>query len=133
MAPEHADAQSVEDQVKKKFVTWLEIDQLIENLTQQIMKSPLNIQGVYGVPRGGLIPAVILSHKLGLPLCGSLSDTRVLLVDDVSDTGKTLQFPKKQGFHIATLFIKPQTKTMPDFYAASVENDVWIVYPWETT
>ena len=44
---------------------------------------------VYGIPRGGLIVAVLVSHKLGIPLITSLRDMygkKFLVVDDIVDT-----------------------------------------------
>jgi len=59
----------------------------------------------------------------------------VLIVDDVSDTGTTLSFvcdhvrPLIPKVYTATLFIKPWTKYIPDFYLKT--TDKWIVFPHE--
>lgn len=67
-----------------------------------------------------------------------ISDKRVLIVDDVSDSGSTLSEavkitnklnPKK--IITATLFYKPRTKIIPDYYTKMFADDVWIVHPWE--
>ena len=48
-----------------------------------------NIDSVMGLPRGGLIPAVMISHELGIPLV--INPTKnTLVVDDINDTGHTL-------------------------------------------
>lgn len=67
-----------------------------------------------------------------------IADKRVLIVDDVSDTGttiiETIKIAKKLKPKLlitATLHYKPRTKKMPDIFAQKVENDVWIVYPWD--
>jgi hypoxanthine phosphoribosyltransferase len=65
-----------------------------------------------------------------------LKNKKVLVVDDVSDTGGSLIFTanlmKQKGikeFKIATLHYKPWSKFKPDFYID--ETDKWIIYPWE--
>ena len=46
--------------------------------------------GVYGVPRGGLCLAVALNHAIERPLL-SVPEPSALIVDDVYETGRTLQ------------------------------------------
>ena len=65
-----------------------------------------------------------------------LPDKKVLLVDDVSDGGRSLQLAKKhlqeQGakeIKIATVYCKPGTITTPDYFEK--ETSHWIVFPWE--
>ena len=53
--------------MRKTYIKWKDIDKATDNLAKQIIKSKLEISAIYGCPRGGLIPAVILSHKLGVP------------------------------------------------------------------
>ncbi len=54
---------------EKLFLSWGDIDNLIEDLCQKIQSTrpPHIIESVPGLPRGGLIPAVIVSHKTGIP------------------------------------------------------------------
>ena len=62
----------------------------------------------------------------------------ILVVDDVSDTGDTLLFVKDyltwlgaKDIRIATVFIKSQTKFVPDYYEKEISQDTWIVFPYE--
>jgi len=62
----------------------------------------------------------------------------VLIVDDISDKGTTFKFAAEYlkqnvGGNISTMsiVIKPDTKFIPDFYHKSVNNDTWVVFPWE--
>ncbi len=62
----------------------------------------------------------------------------VLLVDDVADTGKTLQkvagtIRKRYGAEVltCTVFYKPRSVIRPDFYAKEVGNDKWIIFEYE--
>lgn len=65
-----------------------------------------------------------------------VSDKRVLVIDDVSDTGESLikvlgYLKEKRPLEIktATVYIKPWTKYVPDYYVK--EFDGWIIYPYE--
>jgi hypoxanthine phosphoribosyltransferase len=86
-----------------------------------------NIDSVMGLPRGGLIPAVLISHELGLPYVQH-PGKNTLVVDDINDTGHTLS--KAPGAYWAVLHNKPTSKFKDCIYAKEV-GDQWIVYPWE--
>ena len=69
-------------------------------------------------------------------LNGDIEGRRVLLVDDIVDTGSTLEvtlkYLKEQGPLIiksATPYVKPWAKIKPDYYVKEVEE--WIVFPYE--
>ena len=77
---------------------------------------------------------VVLASKLQTPIRGK----RVLLVDDVSDTGKTFRRAKSYLSHlgpkeIATvaIFYKPHSIFRPDFFAKITNK--WIIFPYEAT
>lgn len=67
----------------------------------------------------------------------------VLVVDDVSDKGDTLhkisdtlrEYLKEKGMKnevvTCTFAVKTETRFKPDFYAAIVDSDKWIIYPYE--
>ena len=50
------------DVVDKKYLTWSQVEGLVEELATQVKSEFTNIDSIYGIPRGGLIPAVMLSH-----------------------------------------------------------------------
>ena len=88
-----------------------------------------------GIPRGGLVVAVRLSHLLDVPLIDStvhLLPTSTLVVDDIADTGRTLERFRKGCVHvyIATLYYHKQSSVVPDFWVRE-KTDKWIVFPWE--
>lgn len=65
----------------------------------------------------------------------------VILVDDILDTGSTINFFKTQSglvhgvnFKIATLHWNPNSKfgLKPDYFVEKKKENTWIVYPWET-
>lgn len=112
----------------KIYLSWDDIQTLVDQLCELIDKSDLKITSVHGLERGGLIPAVIVSHKLNIPYVYSIEST-TLVVDDICDTGETLSFILG-GVYTAVLHYKPTAKHKPTFYAQEV-GDEWIIYPWE--
>lgn len=140
-------------------VSWNRLHTLIYQLAEKIEKDNKKIDLIVGVARGGLTISHIVSDFLQLSVAsftissykdlqqqelsdisyhvgGDLKNMTVLLVDDVSDTGKTfirgIEHLKEMGAqHVVTgsVFIKPWTKFVPDYYAKSVQD--WIVFPFD--
>jgi len=122
-------------------VTWQSIDEAVILISEKIKLSSISYDGVYGIPRGGLVPAVMLSHELNIPLVLNVEEVWrfksenkcVLVVDDISDTGSTLTYFKGQRFDIATLYTRIHTsKTIAKYNAFEVNHDRWLLFPWET-
>jgi len=123
----------------KKDIDWTAIDRLINTITVKIHEESPNIQYIYGIPRGGLIPAVLLSHKLGIPLVQKLKNYS-LIVDDISDSGNTLNelverannpIYNYKDIHTATLFERENTIFQPDYIGEHIKYNDWLVFPWE--
>lgn len=128
---------------KKEFITWNDFGLLLTMLTKIIQSENLNLKYVFGVPRGGLITAVHLSHHLELELVHTLELELVpalidvpqglLIVDDLTHTGITLEklIPKvyRSKVKVATLFHKPTSTFVPDIFLE--ETTDWIVFPYE--
>ena len=115
---------------KKIFCEWSTIEDLTLDLSGKI---PKDIKFIHGLSRGGLIPAVILSHITGIPMINSplsFGKWQVLIVDDICDSGETLK--KWKGYTTAVLHHKPHTSCFtPTIYASLHKEDTWIIYPWE--
>ena len=71
-------------------------------------------------------------------------EDRVLIVDDLADTGLTLREvmklqniinwereEKNDRWVYATLYYKPKTTVKPNYTVEEFDNDEWIVFPWE--
>lgn len=126
---------------EKCYISWNEIDKLVNSLTQQITQSGIQIENIFGLQRGGLIPAVMVSHKLGIPMTKGTISPNTLIIDDICDSGVTFAnffethqkeyaFPFNLKF--ACLHYKPQTSSFkPTFYSSIWNLNSWIVYPWE--
>jgi hypoxanthine phosphoribosyltransferase len=125
--------------VKKVYVEWEDLERDIDKIVSQVKE----VDYVVGIPRGGLIIAVMVSHRLGIKHMTvdhlekleefnlDIDKKRILIVDDISDSGQTLKRYKKEGYTTATLDVRNSTVTVPDFYSNWIENADWIVYPWE--
>ncbi len=143
-------------------VSWDDVQSLTEEIARQILESEYMPDVIVAVSRGGFDPARILCDQLGIkrlaslqveyyrdisetsstpeivfPLNTEVPDTSILIVDDVSDTGTSLEVARDHVLErgasevrVATLHVKPWTKFRPDFSASVVES--WIIYPWET-
>ena len=116
--------------MNKIKLNWKEFDDMINKLCKQILSSNIKVKNIFGIPRGGLILAVCLSHKLKLPL-SIIPSSKSLIVDDISDTGKTLRTYKDFNY-IVTLFTTDWTNVIPNFWISKKLNkNDWIVFPWE--
>ena len=69
----------------KISVSWWDMTDIMKDLCDKIPFEVPLADSVYGIPRGGLIPAVIISHKLKLPLVQTIG-RNTLVVDDMSYT-----------------------------------------------
>ncbi len=119
--------------MNKRFITWNYIETAVDNIASQIKSSGLDIQYIFGMPRGGLIPAVMLSHKLNIPLFkfGMVLDSKVLIVDDICDSGHTLKNYEPYRCPTATIHYKTTAEYEPSFWWRLAPQNEWIVYPWE--
>ena len=112
---------------------------------------------IVGISRGGLVPAVVISNLLGIRKVHSLGlktykdqqkdgaeiyqipdlacSNKVLLIDDISDTGESFVIVKNLYSHkeliTVSIYMKEKTRFIPDVVGENVDNDVWVVFPWE--
>ena len=113
--------------MKENKVSWKMVEQYVDAVQDHFKGEKFS--GVYGLPRGGCTLAVMLSHLLDIPYL-PYPKHGCLIVDDISDTGNTLQFYKIQGYKTTTMFYHQQTVSMPDFTMFE-KKDGWIRFPWE--
>ena len=114
----------------KIFLSWDDVENSVDDLCNKIRHDQPNIDSVHGIARGGLIPAVLISHKLGLPYTDVILPN-TLVVDDICDSGVTLE--KAPGVWTAVLHYKPHTSCFqPSMWSDIHEGDEWLIYPWET-
>jgi hypoxanthine phosphoribosyltransferase len=143
------------------ILTWKKIHEASLKLASEIARERLEIDLIVGILRGGYIIARILGDMLGTenigvvevkfykgieeraerpiitqPLTADVKGKNVLVVDDVVDSGRTLEIVTEQvrlrgarSVRTAVLFYKPKSIIRPDFFAQ--ETSEWVVFPWE--
>ena len=124
----------------KLFLSWDDIESLTDVLAKKILALDKKPFYLYGCPRGGLVPAVLLSHKTCIAYqhlnAAQLSKTadlsHIMVIDDICDSGKTVAELRENynKIRIATLHTKSEAPYQPDIYGEEV-GDEWITYPWE--
>jgi GTP cyclohydrolase I len=115
---------------KKIFYSWSDFFRDIEIIIKREEWNLWKFVSVYGVPRGGISLALILSQKLGIPFCSERDQIKpsTLIVDDIIDSGKTRHsFPGQHFLALHGSCSEERTYTVNLH-----KKDEWIVYPWET-
>lgn len=158
MTAYHADSSNLVD---KEVLTWERFGTAQEELARTIAASGFKPEVLIAIARGGMLPGGALTYSLGIKLTDAINvefytdvdetladpvllapmlDTeyirgrRILVVDDVADSGRTLALVLKllRGFgaevRSAVLYTKPRTVVQPDYQWKTV--DKWIVFPW---
>ena len=74
--------------------------------------------------------------RITQPVTSEVTGKRVLVVDDVADTGHSLKVVanhlRQKGtreLKVCTIYMKPKSIFQPDFYAKTTRK--WIIFPWE--
>ena len=149
-------------EVQKQYVNWQQLEAMVAKLASR-GHQPYDV--LLAVTRGGLVPAGLLAYHLQLrnilvaavqfysgvarhaqqptflqfPADPFLNGRRVLVVDDIWDSGKTIMAVKERVIAaggtpvIAVLHYKPEASLFddrPDYFVETTSD--WIVYPWET-
>jgi hypoxanthine phosphoribosyltransferase len=145
---------------KKAYYTWDDVEALTQDIIRQIHVDEQSFSCVVGLTRGGLVPAVLISQYLDIPMHAvkiSLRDhkgsedivklredigindgKKVLVIDDINDTGATMSHLIECWGHdtvtYAVLINNESSGTDVDYVSKTInklENDVWQVFPWE--
>jgi hypoxanthine phosphoribosyltransferase len=148
-----------------ELISWNRFCALARRLALKVRASGFQPDIIVAIERGGYMPARILSDLLGVtnlaglriehyrgthkepmavvryPLSAEVSGQRVLLVDDVNDTGDTFKVALDHlhsraspgAIRTAALHHKVVSSFVPDLYAVKVTQWRWIIYPWAVT
>jgi hypoxanthine phosphoribosyltransferase len=145
--------------VRIEKVSWGDVGRLCAQLARRIREDGFAPDAIVGIGRGGWVPARLLSDLLGVrelysmgveyysgpgrrrrrpaikqDFPGSAKGMRLLVVDDVADTGGSLGLARRRlaaarEVRIATLHVKPRSRPRPDYSAKAAS--AWLQYPWE--
>ena len=123
--------------IKRKKVTWKQVEEYVDAVVNHIKANNIPVDGVFGPPRGGLVFAVMLSHRLHIPLLMHPYGN-CIIVDDIADTGKSMYHYRPDNmlldtYFITTMYYAPSSLVKPDFYTHEKKDKTWIVFPWENT
>ncbi|HTT74135.1 MAG TPA: phosphoribosyltransferase [Thermoplasmata archaeon] len=144
--------------------SWDDVDRWAATLEARVRAADAVPETIVGLTRGGWVPARLLCDRLGVKrlvslraqhwgvtarpdgaaavtegLSGSVAGQRVLVVDDITDTGESLSLalahvgrdgPARAAS--ATFLHIAHAKFVPDFFAEEIARDhwVWVVFPW---
>jgi xanthine phosphoribosyltransferase len=161
--------------MNKLYYTWKDVEHQVQEILRQIHLDSWRPDYVVGLTRGGLVPANLISQYLGCrmeTLKVSLRDNnsesesnlwmaedayhgkKILIVDDINDSGATLNWIKEDWqsgclpddkrwndvwsdtVRVATLVDNEASKSELNVSYTVVglnkaEDDCWIVFPWE--
>lgn len=150
------------EQFRCELVSWNRMYHMTRLLAAKIKQQGFAPDMIVAIARGGCIPARILCDHLDIsrlttiqvthyesgasrkkgahliePLRADIRGRKVLMVDDVNDTGQTLELALQhlRSFHpaevrVAVLHDKQISTFSPDYYVAKVRKWRWIIYPW---
>ena len=146
---------------EREVLGWLEFGEAARHLASDVVAADFTPDVIVAVARGGLVLAGAVAYALDTKMCGSinvefytgvderlpepvllpptldapsLEGKRVLIVDDVSDSGRTLVLVRDLLGGIAAdvrtvcLYSKPRTVLEPDFVWKRTAQ--WITFPW---
>ncbi|MFN7633549.1 MAG: phosphoribosyltransferase family protein, partial [Acetobacteraceae bacterium] len=59
--------------------------------------------------------------------------TGILIIDDLVDSGRTLELVRQMypRAHFATVYAKPKGRAQVDTFITEVSQDTWIFFPWD--
>ena len=108
-----------------RYYTWEDFDDAVRRTPKPIADA------LCPIPRGGLVYAVALSHKFGIPIVERPTKKSVL-VDDIADSGRTyLNARIKWGNTPIHVLLRRETLNPVGINAVDTFNEDWIVFPWE--
>ena len=141
---------------EKKYIGWEEIHRHTKELCQKL-KTKGKYNKIVAVSRGGLIPAGIIAYELDIRNNEAINfssyddsqhqlsdekikisanigivDEKTLIVDDLSDTGRTFKILRQiyPSATYVTVYAKEQGASQVDIHALDLPNQ-WVVFPWD--
>ena len=149
-----------------KKVSWREVNELSISVSRMVTADGFQPDIILAIARGGLIPATIIASKIGVKDIISLGvraynkdkqrletpellhsfppkivrDKKVLVVDELVDSGATLIFLRSLlesekmycDVRFAVLHRKTCSKFKPDYFAQAIHKNEWLQYAWES-
>ena len=141
-------------------VSWDQFHRDARALAWRLAGSRSEWRAIVCITRGGLVPAAIIARELGVrvietvaiasyhdyanqgelnvlkevaPALAENDGEGILIVDDLTDTGKTAAIVRAMlpKAHFATVYAKPKGRPLVDTFVTEVSQDTWIYFPWD--
>ena len=126
--------------VKSQYVSWIEIENTVQIISNKILKSSKNFSSITTISRGGLIPSRLLADSLDIEkifVDQNIISSDSLFVDDIFDSGKTFSDVMSKAtdsskLTFATLFAR-RGVSYPEqlIYGEQTLDDSYLVFPWD--
>lgn len=162
MRDQQSRCQTEKDSFRCELISFGEVLQLSRILARKIKASGYKPDLIVAIGRGGYVPGRLVSDfllfddltsmkiehytraanmreetRIKFPIPVDITGKKVLIVDDVTDTGETLNLAvgyalslKSADVRTAVLLHKTCSPFIPDFYAQKIIKWRWIIYPW---
>lgn len=146
---------------KYAFISWREIGKTAKLVAQKLKKACFRPDIIVAIARGGIVPARLLCDhlylknlvamkvdhwgitatidgkaKIAYGINIDISGKKILLVDDVTDTGQSMDLAKKYLVKLgpkvvktAALYHLATSRYTPNFYGQEREW-AWLIFPW---
>ena len=121
-------------------MNWSEIDSLIQQLAERVLKSSRTFSSITTPSRGGLIPSRLLADHLGIKkitVDQKIISSESLFVDDIFDSGtmfkKILSSTDEPTQLIYLTLFARRGKKYPVqlIFAEETKGDDYVVFPWD--
>jgi len=147
-----------------RLTTWSDVDRWADRLAERIRSAQAVPETIVGLSRGGWVPGRLLCDRLGVHrlvsvraqhwgvtatpdgtaklsegLSGPVEGQKVLVVDDITDTGESLslatahvQEQQPGRLETAAFLHIAHSKFVPTYFAEEIPRTgwVWVVFPW---
>ena len=113
----------------KKILSWNDISEAVDKLCGWIKPEMHHLSSFHGLSRGGIIPAVMMSHRLNVPyVTEPISGT--MTINDICNSGITLR--DYSSTWKGVLYYKTETSCFcPNVWGVEYNEDETLVFPWE--
>ena len=148
--------------MKCKIVSFEDVHEKMRDVAEQVKASKYEVTTIVGLARGGWIPARLMCDFLGItdlvslkvehwletgktkdeatikyPIQSSMRGKKLLVVDDITDTGKSLITSKAhlekldpEEIRVGVMQYITSSECKPEYYAEEVTDWYWFIYPW---
>jgi uncharacterized protein len=136
--------------IKKEYLDWNDIENLVKRTVSKIKENNKKYDIIIGIKNGGIIPAKLISRELDIDDIDFISvkknqmfissnfprNKRYLVIDEIYDTGKTFlainEFFNSFEYDYACLISRYRIIDNKKIISGEIlNNNKWIVFPWE--